>query len=135
MWCDHMELECSVQGLRGQSCLTDSNMREGDGPHIWQGRGPASCPGNPNSPCQAGSWQRRPCSVFALAAPWFGLPAGRWAAGRAQRLHTTISGPWPLGDMQQEIRGLEAQNVLGDSQGEAIEKAEASVKLPSCPID
>ena len=46
-----------------------------------------------------------------------------------------VSGPWPLGDTQQETRGLEAQNVLGASQGEANEKAEAGVKLPSCPID
>lgn len=83
MWCDHTELECSVQGLRGQSCLTDSNMREGDGPHIWQGRGPASCPGNPNSPRHAGSWQRPPCSALALAAPWFRLcTAPHWEVGR-----------------------------------------------------
>ena len=65
----------------------------------------------------------------------YSSPLGGGQAGRAQRLHTTLSGPWPLGNMQQEIRGLEAQNVLGDSQGEAIEKAEASVKLPSCPTD
>ena len=83
MWCGHTELECSVQGLRGQSCPTDSNMREGDGPHIWQGRGPASCPGNPNSPCHAGSWQRPPCSALALAAPWIRLcTASRWEVGR-----------------------------------------------------
>ena len=62
-------------------------------------------------------------------------PLGGGQAGGAQRLHTTLSGPWPLGDTQQETRGLEAQNVLGASQGEANEKAEAGVKLPRCPID
>lgn len=69
-------------------------------------------------------WQTVYCSLL-----------GGGQAGGAQRLHTTLSGPWPLGDTQQETRGLEAQNVLGASQGEANEKAEASVKLPSCPTD
>lgn len=63
------------------------------------------------------------------------LPAGRWAGRQSPEAAYHPLCPWPLGNMQQEIRGLEAQNVLGDSQGEAIEKAEASVKLPSCPTD
>ena len=63
------------------------------------------------------------------------LPTGRWAGRWSPEAAHRPLGPWPLGDLQQETRGLEAQNVLGASQGEANVKAEAGVKLPTCPID
>lgn len=75
-------------------------------------------------------------SLLALCCHWQHralLPAGRWA-GRACRLHITLPGLWPSGDMQQET-GRWKLRTSGVSQAETNERAGASTKLPNCPID
>ena len=79
-------------------------------------------------------------SLLALCCPWQRrasdcalLPAGRWA-GRACRLHITLPGLQPSGDMQQET-GRWQLRMSGVSQAETNERAGASTKLPNCPID